>query len=497
MSDSMGDSMSDSMSDGSENKTQDDGNDVYRNYFDEMPVLLTIHDRDLKILDSNRHFRDRFGDATGKFCWEAYKGRNQICPQCVIEETFLTGKKLSSEETFIDMTGREIPVIVRTTPILDSAGKVRRVLQVSTNIYEVKKLQKKLHKTKSHLQQLFNEVPCYITVQDRDFKITDANRRFKEDFGEDHDPHCFKAYKHRSEPCLMCPGAQTFEDGKSHRSEEVVTSISGDQHNVLVQTAPLRNAVGEISHVVEMSTNITELRQLQDQLTSLGLLVGSISHNIKGVLAALDGGVYIVNSGMKRNDNVRVEEGWDIVQRNLCQVRNMVLDILYYAKDRELEFSPLDTVPFAEEVFSKMQYKADDLDIELEKDFNPDAGDLEADENSLRAALINILENALDACRVDKNKDKHRVSFGVSGENDHVVFTVLDNGIGMDRETREKVFSLFFSSKGTEGTGLGLFISNKIVQEHKGRVEVNSTLNVGTRFTVRIPRLQEEAEEAA
>jgi len=59
------------------------------------------------------------------------------------------------------------------------------------------------------------------------------------------------------------------------------------------------------------------------------------------------------------------------------------------------------------------------------------------------------------------------------------------------------VFSLFFSSKGTEGTGLGLFISNKIVQEHKGQVEVNSTPNVGTRFTVRIPRLQEKAEEAA
>ncbi|RJO63497.1 MAG: hypothetical protein C4523_20380 [Myxococcales bacterium] len=81
--------------------------------------------------------------------------------------------------------------------------------------------------------------------------------------------------------------AETFKDGRSRQSEEVVTSNSGEHMNVLVQTAPMRGLDGEITAVIEMSTNITLIRQLQDQLASLGLLVGSISHSIKGVLAVL------------------------------------------------------------------------------------------------------------------------------------------------------------------------------------------------------------------
>jgi signal transduction histidine kinase len=64
---------------------------------------------------------------------------------------------------------------------------------------------------------------------------------------------------------------------------------------------------------------------------------------------------------------------------------------------------------------------------------------------------------------------------------------VEDNGLGMDQETREKIFSLFFSSKGIKGTGLGLFISNKIVDKHGGTIEVESEPGRGTRFLVRVP----------
>jgi signal transduction histidine kinase len=69
-----------------------------------------------------------------------------------------------------------------------------------------------------------------------------------------------------------------------------------------------------------------------------------------------------------------------------------------------------------------------------------------------------------------------------------VQFEVEDNGIGMERETQEKVFSLFFSSKGNEGTGLGLFVANKIAAAHGGKIQIESRINEGTRFIVTIPR---------
>jgi signal transduction histidine kinase len=76
----------------------------------------------------------------------------------------------------------------------------------------------------------------------------------------------------------------------------------------------------------------------------------------------------------------------------------------------------------------------------------------------------------------------------VKDEPQHIQFEIEDNGIGMDQETREKAFSLFFSSKGTEGTGLGLFIANNIAQAHAGNISVESEIDRGTRFIVRIPR---------
>ena len=95
---------------------------------------------------------------------------------------------------------------------------------------------------------------------------------------------------------------------------------------------------------------------------------------------------------------------------------------------------------------------------------------------------------ALDACRVDDHKSEHRVSFRVHGTPEEVVFEMSDNGIGMDRETREKAFSLFFTSKGVKGTGLGLFIADKIARAHFGKIELESELGEGTRIAVRIPR---------
>ena len=86
-----------------------------------------------------------------------------------------------------------------------------------------------------------------------------------------------------------------------------------------------------------MSVDITELRRLQPQLASIGLLVGSISHGIKGLLSGLDGGIYLVNTGLEKERPERVKKGWEMVQRNVAAIRSMVLDILYYAKDRELD----------------------------------------------------------------------------------------------------------------------------------------------------------------
>ncbi|MCP4679638.1 MAG: PAS domain-containing sensor histidine kinase [Deltaproteobacteria bacterium] len=467
---------------------------LYKKYFQDMPCYLTVQDRNLKVIDANRRFKDDFGNWTGRHCYQIYKNRSEICEVCPVEETFRDGQCHSSESQVVSLDGKETSVIVYTTPIRDDTGEIISVMKMSADITGVKRLQSQFRDSKKRYQQLFDEVPCYISIQDHDLNIVEANRRFTKDFGASLGCKCYETYKHRKEECIPCPVQQTFEDGQVHSSDEIVTSREGEQMNVLVYTSPIFDSMGMIKGVMEMGTDITPIRELQSQLESMGILISSISHGIKGLLNGLDGGMYLVDTGMKKGDDERLKKGWEMVKRNVERVRSQVLNILYYTKKRTPKWERISAVELAEELLSLMGAKATELDVDLESAVDEGAGDFEADPQAMRSMFLNLLENSLDACRVDKDKSNHRVTFGVKGDDDHVRFEIEDNGIGMDRETREKAFSLFFSSKGAKGTGLGLFIANKITKSHGGNIELDSELGRGSRFTLLIPRKKKPTE---
>jgi len=462
--------------------------DVYKSYFDSMPCFLTVQDRDLRVIHANDRFQRNFGDPEGRYCYQVYKQRPERCENCAVERTFRTGNAYSSEELVRTLDGREVWVIVNTTPIRNGSGDIVAVMEMSTDITDIKLLHKQLADSQERYRILFEEVPCYISIQDEDLRIVDANRLHREAFGTAFGSYCYDVYKHRDKECQPCLVRQTFKDGEVRMHEEVVTNQNDEQINVLVCTAPIHSADGQIERVIEMSTDITQIRQLQDKLTSVGLLIGSISHGIKGLLNGLDGGIYLVNSGLKKNDQGRITQGWEIALRNVERIRSMVMDILYYAKDREPDYQNIEIDEFLTDICGMFKDKADKLDIAFDYAIAPDMGQFEADRQAVRSLFVNLIENSLDACRIDTKKSDHWVRVDVGGEPDKIICTISDNGIGMDRETREKAFSLFFSSKGAGGTGLGLFISNKIAQAHGGRLSIESEDGNGSAFTVTMPR---------
>jgi len=458
-------------------------------YFNELPCLVSIHNRDLKVVATNQLYKERLGDKIGCNSWDAYKegaGRSAKCP---VGKTFHTGKGQRSKETIQDVNGREVPVIVHTAPIRSGESDVELVLEISADITEMNRLQEELRTTQQRYQQLFDEVPCYISVQDGKLRLVATNRQFKEDFGDEIGSYCYNVYKHRNEPCPDCPVVKTFESGKSQQSETVVTSKTGEQYNVLTWTAPIRKADGEVTQVMEMSTNITQIRRLQDHLSSLGLLIGSISHGIKGIMTGLDGGMYWLDTGIEKGNQERIEKGWDVIKLMVDRLKNMVLNLLYYAKERDLNWERTDVLSLAKDVASTVEPKIKGYSIEFIHDFDRSIGKFEVDTSVVSSALINILENAMDACIEDKSKKSHKIIFSVTQDKDHIVFDIHDNGMGMDRETRENIFTLFFSSKGSKGTGLGLFVSNKIIQQHGGSIKVDSTPGQGSHFNIRLPKV--------
>ncbi len=380
----------------------------------------------------------------------------------------------------------EIPV---NSKALDLA-----LIAACKNISRNKKLDRyserlaELHGTQDLLNQLFEEVPCYISVQDKNLRITASNKKFRRDFGSQIGGPCYDIYKHRTSQCNDCPVAATFQDGQSHGTEEIVTSKSGKQYNVLTRTAPIRNEKGEITQVMEMSTNITQIRQLQDHLVSLGLMLGSMSHGVKGMLTALDGGIYQLETGLAKKDDERVSKASGQIKTMADKIKKMVLEILYYAKSRELQYKEMEVVTLVRNVISIVKPKAENNAVSLYVSIDENLGKIDVDPNWMEASLVNLLENAVDACMSDIDKKDHCIKFHVcKNEENQICFTITDNGIGMDTETKNKMFTLFFTSKGSQGTGLGLFIAHRVIKYHGGNVEVESEQGKGSQFYICLP----------
>lgn len=458
------------------------------NMFNALPCLVSIQDRDQRVVSVNRLYKERLGDRVGQPGFAIYAGAAGEGLDSPVARTLRTGQGQKSREGLFGPEETLSAVTVHTAPIHSAGGQVDLVLEILVEAGEVQRLQDELHTTRQRYQQLFDEAPCFITVQDRHLRIQAANRRFRQEFGPATGGLCYQAYCGTERPCFGCPTLKTFEDGLSHQTELTVRGKNGDPITVVVWTAPIRNALGEIEGVMEMATDITELTRMQDHLASLGMLIASLSHGIKGLLTALDGGVYKVNAGFRTCDQLMVQSGWGKVTELIGRIKGMVLDILFYAKKRELQLREIPASSLASQVAEAVAPKAEQLGVGFTVEIGPNLGNFAVDEVVLSAAMVNILENAVDACVEDKTKKDHVVCFRARPDASGVFFEIEDNGIGMQPDTLARLFSVFFSTKGSRGTGLGLFIAKKAVDEHGGRIGAVSEPGQGSTFRIWIPR---------
>lgn len=342
--------------------------------------------------------------------------------------------------------------------------------------------------TRKEFVRLFQRVPCYISVQNHELRIVQTNQLFQQDFGNRVGELCYEVYKGRSNPCPECPVVKTFADGQVHSNEEMVITRDGQEAFVIVYTSPLYNDQGQIVAVMEMSTNITNIKRLQTDLSLMGQTVATMAHSIKNILTGLDGGIYVVNSGLQQGDKTETLKGWEIVQRNVARISSLVKDILYCAKKREHILSIIQPNQVVREVFELFRGASALEQIELVLDLEPKLGLSLFNAEDLHTILSNLVHNAIEACKFDVNRRDHRIVLRSILKGSLAVFEVEDNGPGLPEEWENYLFTGMLSTKGRYGTGLGLLVTRKIVNELGGQITFSSrTPGEGSVFRVTFP----------
>ncbi len=459
---------------------------LQRSLFEQLPFNLAVIDRHYNVIRANQNFRDYFGDWHGKKCHEVYKGRDQHCEKCKADQVFAHGETVVSDETGEDRLGRICHYVVHTIPIMDDDGKVQFLLELSRDITTIRQFQREY-------DVLFDRVPCYISVIDKDFKIIRANEKFRSTFGKGRGNYCYKVNKRRDKPCAHCPAAKTFRDGQEHKGEQVGVTKDGKPTYYVVYTAPLSRGDGDIEHVIEIMTDVTHVKELEKQnieaerLAAVGQTVAGLAHTIKNLLMGLEGGMYMVDSGLKKGNNKRIEDGWEVLQRNFSKTTDLVRGFLNFSKGRIPEMQVVDPNKVVRDIIELYEDTAAQQDVNLIPELDEKLKEAPLDPDGMEACLTNLMSNAIDAVTL-RDEGEKRVVMRTCEEEGELRFEVVDNGAGMDQEVKNKIFTTFFTTKGGKGTGLGLLTTRKIVQEHGGRIEMKTEEGVGSTFTIRLPR---------
>jgi len=271
----------------------------------------------------------------------------------------------------------------------------------------------------------------------------------------------------------------------SKNGESIPVMFSG---SVLVEEAKKLGTVAFLQDLREIKRLQRELVH-SERLAAIGQTVAGLAHGIKNILHGLKGGSYLVEVGITKKNDEKLRKGWDMIKRGIERTSNLVLDLLSYSKERQPQFEKCSPNSIAAEVCDLVRERAQQEHTELVCDFDPAIGPVLMDPHTIHTVLLNLLSNAMDACLFDEDTGKRwQVAVRTTAEaNQMIRFEVSDNGTGMSDEVQAKMFTSFYSTKGHRGTGLGLLVTHKLIEEHGGRIKVETRLGRGTTVTVWLP----------
>ena len=247
----------------------------------------------------------------------------------------------------------------------------------------------------------------------------------------------------------------------------------------------LLTAIGRVVGVAIENAWLYRENLEKERLSAIGLAMAGVGHSVKNILTGVKAGGEIVDAALKERDIDPLERGWGILRRSIDRMEVLVLNLLTLSKDRAPQRMPVALNDVVADAVEVLRPNAEKSGVTLT--FQRGEGEPAfAEGPAIHRVVLNLVLNAIEAC--EDSGGTVAVRYTLAGD-DHVI-EVRDTGPGIAPEAMPALFEVFGSTKGSRGTGLGLPSCDKIVREHGGRIEVDSTPGAGATFRVFLTRLE-------
>nr|WP_279326136.1 PAS domain S-box protein [Bacillus sp. FJAT-47783] len=457
---------------------------------------ISIIDVHLHIIKVNKAFEQVFG-------WteqELIGNKCPVIPEYLMEDTENRIEKMKNERQVMSFEtirktkdNQFLNVSNFISPIVNGSGDVIGFVSIMRDISERIRMEEALKESEKRLRTLINAMPDIVIFKDGKGRWLEANEFTLSCYNFRGVPYKGKTNSElidynllNKETLSMCQETdeKVWESGHMIRGEEHITLENGKKAIFDVIKVPIYKRDGKRNGLVVIGRDITELKNTEDllrmseKLAVVGQLSAGIAHEIRNPLTSLKGFMQLLESSSNE------EQKWyfDVMLSEIDRIDSIANQFMAIAKPQVKEIRTIDLNKLLEQVMVIVSPEAILSNVELKVETERDIPVIECEENQIKQVFINIIKNSIEAI----NKGGDILIQVMKNDEAHVLIRFIDNGCGIPKERILHLGEPFYSLK-EKGTGLGLMICYKIVEEHKGKMFIDSEVDKGTTVDILLP----------
>jgi signal transduction histidine kinase/Skp family chaperone for outer membrane proteins len=458
-----------------------------------MPVMVSLLTPDHHVAFANRSFREKFGQDNGLRCFEYCFGLKQPCEFCETYKVLETGNPHDWEVTTPDGS----IIAVYDFPFEDTDGSPL-ILEIDIDITEQRRAEELVKAERQRFYDVLETLPAYLVLLTPGYYVPFANRFFRERFGEAHGKRCFEYLFNRTEPCEICETYTVLKTRAPHNWEW--TGPDGRSYDV--HDFPFTDVDGS-KVILEVGIDVTERKKAEESLKqTLAELTRSnadleqfayvASHDLQEPLRNVASCMQMLEKTCKNKLGPEADQLTNYAVDAVTRMKSLIQGLLSYSRISTTgkPLSRIDSEEVLRQTFPNLRSIITETGAVISNDPLPT---VTADPTQLLQVFQNIIGNSLKF----RGEEPPRVHVSAVKDGNEWVFSVKDNGIGIESRHLDRIFVIFQRlnkrTRYSTGTGIGLAIVKKIVDRHRGRIWVESEPGKGTTFNFTIPDMENEA----